>query len=100
MRSPHEKNAREERANTRAGRLRMEHLPDFSGMTYGVLAKRLLTKQAVVLSDANPSYNAIQPHVERHQPSKTDPKKAAKALPWVPRDIPFNIRLLAAMLPE
>jgi hypothetical protein len=69
--------------NTRAGRLRMEHLPDFSGMTYGVLAKRLLTKQAVVLSDANPSYNAIQPHVERHQPSKTDPKKAAKALPWV-----------------
>jgi hypothetical protein len=32
--------------NTRAGRLRMEHLPDFSGMTYGVLAKRLLTKQA------------------------------------------------------
>jgi hypothetical protein len=21
--------------------------------------------------------------VERHQPSKTDPKKAAKALPWV-----------------
>jgi hypothetical protein len=69
--------------NTRAGRLRMEHLPDFSGMTYGVLAKRLLTKQAVVLSDAKPSYNAIQPHVERHQPGKTDPRKAAKALPWV-----------------
>jgi hypothetical protein len=67
--------------NTRAGRLRMEHLPDFSGMTYGVLAKRLLTKQAVVLSDANPSYNAIQPHVERHQPSKTDPKKQPKPCP-------------------
>ena len=68
---------------TRAGRMRMEHLPDFSGKTYGALAKRLLTKKTTVISYANPSYNAIKPHVESHQPTKTEPKKAVKALPWV-----------------
>lgn len=69
--------------NTRAGRIRMEHLPNYAGKTYGAIAQRLLTKRTVVISDANPSYNAIKPHVAEHKASKATPKEAAKALPWV-----------------
>jgi len=69
--------------NTRAGFLRMQQLPDLTGKTYSKQAKRLLSRNAIVLTDANPSYNAIAPHVSEHQPKKTEPKKASKALPWV-----------------
>lgn len=69
--------------NTRAGMLRMQHLPDLQGKTYSKLAKRLLSKNAIVLTDANPSYNTIAAHVAEHKPKKSEPKNAAKALPWV-----------------
>lgn len=69
--------------NTRAGVLRMQHLPDFRGETYSKLAKRLLDKTAIVHSDANPSYNSIAEHVSEHKPTKTAAKEASKALPWV-----------------
>lgn len=69
--------------NTRAGVLRMQHLPDFRGKTYSKLAKRLLDKKAVVNSDCNPSYNSIAKHVAEHKPAKTKPKETSKALPWV-----------------
>lgn len=77
------KRRKDQRENTRAGVLRMQHLPDFRGETYSKLAKRLLDKTAVVLSDANPSYNSISEHVTEHKPTKTGAKEAAKALPWV-----------------
>lgn len=69
--------------NTRAGVLRMQFLPDFRGETYSKLAKRLLDKTAVVHSDCNPGYNSIAKHVTEHNPVKTAPKEASKALPWV-----------------
>ena len=69
--------------NTRAGFLRMQHLPDLTGKTYSKQAKRLLSKNAFVFTDANPSYNAIAPHVSEHQSKKVEPKNASKALPWV-----------------
>lgn len=60
----------------------MEHLTDFIGKTFGALAKRLLTTKTTIISDAAiQSYNAIKPHVVSHQPSKTEPKQAVKAMP-------------------
>jgi len=69
--------------NTRAGLLRMQFLPDFRGETYSKLAKRLLDKTAIVHSDCNPGFNSIAEHVTEHNPVKTPPKEASKALPWV-----------------
>ncbi len=69
--------------NTRAGVLRMQQLPNFRGENYSKLAKRLLDRTAVVNSDCNPSYNSIAEHVTKHNPTKADPNKATKALPWV-----------------
>jgi len=69
--------------NTRAGKIRMQHLPNLEGKTYSKLAQRLLSKSAIVLSDGNPSYNSIKPHIAEHKPAKTEPKQASKALPWV-----------------
>ncbi|MFT6183860.1 MAG: hypothetical protein ACJAYM_001380, partial [Flavobacteriales bacterium] len=46
----------------------MQQLPDLTGKTYSKQAKRLLSRNAIVLTDANPSYNAIAPHVSEHQP--------------------------------
>jgi hypothetical protein len=69
--------------NTRAGLLRMEHLPDLKGKTYSKMAKRLLSSDTIVKTDANPSYNAITGHVAEHKPKKSGPGKAVKAMPWV-----------------
>jgi hypothetical protein len=75
--------SREGIKNLSAGRLRMEHLPDHRGVTYSKMAQRLLHKTAIVRSDANPSYNSIQPHVSAHQPQKITAQKASTLLPWV-----------------
>lgn len=69
--------------NTRAGFIRMKHLPDYEGKTYSKLAQKLLNKSAVVISDANPSYNGIKDHVANHMATKFAPKESIHAMPWV-----------------
>ena len=66
-----------------AGRLRMEHLPNLKGTTYSDCARRLLQPNAVVMTDANPAYKAMAPHVKAHHGQKSTPQEACNALPWV-----------------
>jgi hypothetical protein len=64
--------------STRAGFLRMQQLPDLTGKTYSKQAKRLLSRNAIVLTDANPVTIPLHLMYLSISLKKSNPKRPSK----------------------